>query len=123
MRILDRTIIGRFLWNFFVLFTLLFIFASSIDVILQMDKYLRAASYLVENGTYKYRAVAFVAMIFSSTGRAPFNSSNSWLVCSAWAPWGSLSRRCIARENSWRSWPLVFRCGAACGRCWQHRWH
>ena len=45
MRILDRTIIGRFLWNFVVLFTLLFIFASSIDVILQMDKYLRAASY------------------------------------------------------------------------------
>jgi lipopolysaccharide export system permease protein len=72
MRILDRTIIGRFLWNFFVLFTLLFVFASSIDVILQMEKYLRAASFVVENGTYKYRAVAFVAMIFQFHGPRAF---------------------------------------------------
>lgn len=64
MRILDRTIVGRFAWNFLVLFLLLFTFAASVDVILQLEKYLRAASVCVERGTHGNKAFAFVAMVF-----------------------------------------------------------
>ena len=63
MRILDRTIIARFLWNFSVLFLLLFLFAASIDVILQLDKFLRAAGAAVEQGRYGSRAVAFLGLV------------------------------------------------------------
>jgi lipopolysaccharide export LptBFGC system permease protein LptF len=42
MGILARTILGRFLWNFLILFTLLFTFGVSIDVILHLDRFLTA---------------------------------------------------------------------------------
>ena len=63
MRIIDRTIVARFLWNFAVLFVLLFLFASSIDVILQLEKFLRAAGAAVEQGRHSSRAAAFVAAV------------------------------------------------------------
>jgi lipopolysaccharide export LptBFGC system permease protein LptF len=72
MRILDRTIVSRFLWNFFVLFALLFVFAASIDVILQMEKYLRAAGANVEFGRYPNKAVAFVGVIVEFHGPRVF---------------------------------------------------
>ena len=72
MRILDRTIVLRFLWNFLMLFALLFVFAASIDVILQMDKYVRAAGRVVENGTYGNRIVGFAAMVVQFHGPRVF---------------------------------------------------
>jgi lipopolysaccharide export LptBFGC system permease protein LptF len=42
MGILARSILGRFLWNFLILFTLLFTFGVSIDVILQLERFLSA---------------------------------------------------------------------------------
>jgi lipopolysaccharide export LptBFGC system permease protein LptF len=42
MGILARSILGRFFWNFLVLFTLLFTFGVSIDVILHLDRFLSA---------------------------------------------------------------------------------
>ena len=72
MRILDRTIIGRFLWNFAVLFGLLFLFAASIDVILQLEKYLRAATAAVEQGRYGGRITAFAGLVFEYHGPRAF---------------------------------------------------
>ena len=63
VRILDRTIIGRFLWNFGVLFALLFLFAASIDVILQLEKFLRAAAAAAEQGRYGNRFTAFAGVV------------------------------------------------------------
>jgi hypothetical protein len=72
MRILDRTIVARFLWNFTVLFVLLFVFAASIDVILQLEKYLRVAAANVELGRYPNKAVAFAGMIVEFHGPRVF---------------------------------------------------
>lgn len=72
MRILDRTIVARFLWNFTVLFVLLFVFAASIDVILQLEKYLRVAGANVELGRYPNKAVAFVGMVVEFHGPRVF---------------------------------------------------
>ena len=44
MRILDRTIVFRFAWNFMLLFTLLFVFAALVDVTLQLEQYLKVAA-------------------------------------------------------------------------------
>ncbi len=72
MRILDRTIIARFLWNFAVLFLLLFLFAASIDVILQLEKFLRAAGAAVEQGRYGSKAVAFAGLVVEFHGPRAF---------------------------------------------------
>ncbi len=44
MRIVDRHIFARFLGNFALLFALLFVFAISIDIIIQWDKFVDAAN-------------------------------------------------------------------------------
>ncbi len=44
MRIVDRHILARFLGNFALLFALLFVFAISIDIIIQWDKFVDAAN-------------------------------------------------------------------------------
>jgi lipopolysaccharide export LptBFGC system permease protein LptF len=41
--LIDRYIIGRFLLNFAILFSLLFVFAMSVDLILQLDEFVEAA--------------------------------------------------------------------------------
>lgn len=46
MRILDRHIVLRFLGNFFLLFGLLFVFAISIDIIIQWEKFMDVAAAL-----------------------------------------------------------------------------
>ncbi|MSR69856.1 MAG: LptF/LptG family permease [Phycisphaerales bacterium] len=46
MRILDRHILLRFLGNFFLLFGLLFVFAISIDIIIQWEKFMDVAAAL-----------------------------------------------------------------------------
>ncbi len=43
MMLIDRYIIKRFLINFVILFLLLFVFAISIDLILQLDRFIRVA--------------------------------------------------------------------------------
>lgn len=68
MRIIDRTIVARFAWNFAVLFLLLFLFAVSIDVILQLEKFLRAARASVEQGRYAWQATAFAGVILEFHG-------------------------------------------------------
>jgi lipopolysaccharide export system permease protein len=72
VRILDRTIIGRFLWNFGVLFALLFLFAASIDVILQLEKFLRAAAAAAEQGRYGNRFTAFAGVVLEFHGPRAF---------------------------------------------------
>ncbi|MAD78182.1 MAG: hypothetical protein CMJ51_02285, partial [Planctomycetaceae bacterium] len=48
MLLLDRHIILRFLGNFALLFTLLFVFAISIDVVVQFDEFVEAAELVAE---------------------------------------------------------------------------
>ena len=43
MSLIDRHIIARFLWNFTILFLLLYVFAVAIDMILNLDHYVDAA--------------------------------------------------------------------------------
>lgn len=43
MKLIDRYILARFLGNFLVLFVLLFVFAASIDLILNLDEFVKVA--------------------------------------------------------------------------------
>lgn len=52
MALIDRWIATRFLANFALVFSVMFLFAVSIDVILQLDAYLGAARAAVEAGRY-----------------------------------------------------------------------
>ena len=72
MRILDRTIVFRFAWNFALLFTLLFVFAALVDVTLQLEQYLKVAAQSVAAGDHSNRATAFVAMVFKYHGPRVF---------------------------------------------------
>ncbi|MFO0874722.1 MAG: LptF/LptG family permease [Phycisphaerales bacterium] len=72
MRIIDRHIAARFLWNFVVLFALLFVFAISIDVILQLDRFIEAADAAVERGEYSMRSIALVVAVFNFHGPRVF---------------------------------------------------
>ncbi|MSR44711.1 MAG: LptF/LptG family permease [Phycisphaerales bacterium] len=51
MGILNRSILFRFLGNFFLLFGLLFVFAISIDVIIQWEKFVRVSAAAAGNVT------------------------------------------------------------------------
>jgi lipopolysaccharide export LptBFGC system permease protein LptF len=66
MRILDRAIVTRFLGNFALLFALLFVFATAIDVILQLDVYVAAADAVVARGraSGRWTALAWVLLQF-----------------------------------------------------------
>lgn len=72
MRLIDRHIAARFLWNFLVLFALLFVFAVSIDVILQLDRFLDAADSAVERGEFTSRGWALLTAIFNFHGPRVF---------------------------------------------------
>jgi lipopolysaccharide export LptBFGC system permease protein LptF len=72
MRLLDRNIALRFLANFVTLFCLLFVFAVSIDVVLQFDSFVSAARSAVEDGRFSSVAVATVAAIFDFHGPRVF---------------------------------------------------
>ncbi|MFO0963441.1 MAG: LptF/LptG family permease [Phycisphaerales bacterium] len=72
MRILDRAIIVRFLWNFALLFALLFIFAISVDVLLAMDKFAEAASVLVKSGQRSSQVTAIAWLVWDFHGPRVF---------------------------------------------------
>ncbi len=52
MTLLDRWIATRFLANFAVLFLIMYLFAASIDVILELERYVGAAEAAVEQGRF-----------------------------------------------------------------------
>ncbi len=65
---LDRYILARFLSNFVVLFALLFIFAISIDVIIQLDRFSEAAAGAVHQHRFRSSIVAFVVAVIDFQG-------------------------------------------------------
>jgi lipopolysaccharide export LptBFGC system permease protein LptF len=72
MRILDRAIVTRFLGNFVLLFALLFVFATAIDVILQLDVYVAAADAVVKRGQSSGRIAALAWVLFQFHGPRAF---------------------------------------------------
>lgn len=64
--LLDRAVAERFLSNFVLLFALLFVFAISVDVIVQAERFLDAASIAVEEGrsASKLGAVIWILLDF-----------------------------------------------------------
>ena len=64
MRLLDRYIAGRFIGNFFILLMLLFFFAVSIDILLELDEYVVAARLKVgEKAGAVSMVIAFIEVI------------------------------------------------------------
>jgi lipopolysaccharide export LptBFGC system permease protein LptF len=62
MLLIDRYILGRFLSNFAILFVLLFLFASALDVILALDEYVETVQENTEiEGAFR-RAVALIGL-------------------------------------------------------------
>ena len=72
MLLIDRTIILRFLGNFVTLFCLIFIFAVSIDVILQFDSFVGAARKAVDAGRFDSILLATLAAILDFHGPRVF---------------------------------------------------
>ncbi len=72
MRILDRAIVTRFLANFALLFALLFVFATAIDIILQLDVYMAAADAVVKRGQSSGRWAALAWVLFQFHGPRAF---------------------------------------------------
>lgn len=69
MTLIDRHIIARFLWNFVLLFLLLFVFAVSIDLILHLDDFVDVAknSAGADAGVIR-RGIAMVFLIVDFQG-------------------------------------------------------
>ncbi|MCE2881466.1 MAG: LptF/LptG family permease [Planctomycetaceae bacterium] len=63
MALIDRWIAARFLANFALVFSVMFLFAVSIDVILQLDAYLEAAREAVDAGRFAAMWTAVPAAI------------------------------------------------------------
>ncbi|MCH2145685.1 MAG: LptF/LptG family permease [Phycisphaerales bacterium] len=72
MLLIDRTIALRFLGNFVTLFCLLYVFAVSIDVVLQFDSFVGAARSAVDSGRFGSVPLATVAAIFDFHGPRVF---------------------------------------------------
>src|SRR5262245_40418278 len=69
MNLIDRHIIARFLWNFLVLFLLLFVFAIAIDLILHLDDFVDSTKAIVGEGAGLTRRVTvMVGLIFDFQG-------------------------------------------------------
>ena len=100
MRILDRYVVSRFLWNFVALFGALYLFGVAVDVVISTSKFLEAADIAVRDGRAGTRLTGFVIMLLDFHGPRVFSSSSSWSAWSASARWGSRSRRCTRRANS-----------------------
>ncbi len=68
MSLIDRYIVQRFLLNFAILFMLLFVFAVSIDLILQLDEFVDAAEASIgEDGGFVSLMIALVGIADSRT--------------------------------------------------------
>lgn len=63
MNLLDRHIIARYLVNFVLLFSLLFIFAVSIDVVVQFDEFAETARGVAAKADRWYPGVLFQAIV------------------------------------------------------------
>ena len=72
MLLIDRTIALRFLGNFITLFCMLFIFAVSIDVVLQFDSFVGAARTAVEAERFGSVFLATIAAILDFHGPRVF---------------------------------------------------
>jgi lipopolysaccharide export LptBFGC system permease protein LptF len=72
MLLIDRSIALRFLGNFVTLFCLLYVFAVSIDVVLQFDSFVGAARTAVDAGRFDSVPVATIAAIFDFHGPRVF---------------------------------------------------
>lgn len=70
--LLDRHVVARFLSNFIMLFALLFVFAISVDVIVQADTFLEAATAAVEEGRASNRVTAVIAIVLDFHGPRVF---------------------------------------------------
>ena len=68
MSLLDRHIALRYLWNVAVVFSLLFVFAVTIDVIVQLDRFVEAADAAVARGEFVGRLTALPAAVFDFHG-------------------------------------------------------
>ena len=68
MRILTRFILLRFLGNFFLLFSLLFIFAISIDILIQWETFVSSAAKIesAKSGVEKGASILSVAKLILS---------------------------------------------------------
>jgi lipopolysaccharide export LptBFGC system permease protein LptF len=70
--LLDRYILVRFLSNFVMLFTLLFVFAVSIDIFVQLDEFVSAAEAAVERGQFGNLVTALVVAVVNFHGPRVF---------------------------------------------------
>ena len=69
MRLMDRYIAGRFLGNFCMLLMFLFLFAVSIDLLLQLDEYVSAAKRQVgPDGSIPAQVVAVIGIVVNFHG-------------------------------------------------------
>ena len=68
MRILDRHVAARFLWNFVALFGALYLFGVGIDVVISTTKFLEAADLAVREGRAGSRLAGFVIMLLDFHG-------------------------------------------------------
>lgn len=64
MRILDRAILARFLGNFAVIFLLLYVFAVSVDTIVQAQKFVEAAKAMAPDGAATTLGILKAVAIF-----------------------------------------------------------
>ena len=74
MILIDRHIAFRFLVNFITLFCLIFIFIVSVDVVLQFDSYVEAASRAVEQERFSSTSLATLMAILDFHGPRVFQS-------------------------------------------------
>ena len=73
MWLIDRHILVRFLANFVILFALLFIFAASIDVMLNLDRFVNEARRLAgADGGSVVRSLLLVKVIANFQGPRVF---------------------------------------------------
>jgi len=68
MSLLDRYIVGRFLSNFAILFALLFTFAISIDLLLQLDRFVDAAQARAGEAGALWRTIVMAGIILDFHG-------------------------------------------------------
>ncbi len=69
MRLIDRYIAGRFLGNFCMLLIFLFLFAVSIDLLLQLDEYVNAAKQRIgPEGSLAAQIVAVIGIVVNFHG-------------------------------------------------------
>jgi len=72
MRILDRYVVSRFLWNFVALFGALYLFGVAVDVVISTSKFLEAADIAVRDGRAGSRLTGFVIMLLDFHGPRVF---------------------------------------------------